>query len=591
MIASYPTITAHLWQSTLFAAAIGLLTLLLKRNPARMRYWVWLAALMKFLVPFGVLVSLGVHLGMPGRARKAPLVALPAISLLMGEMSERALPVMKDGLAPRQPTNVSLPAILFGVWACGFLVIGCRWVQWWMRVRADVRAASRLPMEIGIPVVSSPVLREPGVFGIFRPVLLLPAGMAEQLNEAEWKAILAHELCHARCYDNLTAAVYMLVETIFWFHPLVWWIGKRLATERELACDEEVLRLGSEPKVYAEGILKVCELYLESPLECVAGVTGSNLRRRIRAIMTHRGTEKVSMAKKLALAVAGMAAIALPVGVGMMNAPAIHAESAGKPSFEVATVKPSADGSIRAGPGPLPGGRVKATSVTLKMLMAIAYNVREENILGGPNWIATDRWNIEAKAEEGSMPPGGWPEWLEPDQPLTLMVQSLLEDRFQLKARRESKEAPVYELSVSKTGPKMKLSDDQASVVLSAELPQRGGSPPRGSMRLNPRAGYLAGNGMAVAKLAGILSEPGVLGRPVTDKTELKGLYDFILEWTPESGQGPVAPGVSEPASPTAISAPSIFTAIQEQLGLKVESAKGPVEVLIIDRVQKPTGN
>jgi uncharacterized protein (TIGR03435 family) len=286
------------------------------------------------------------------------------------------------------------------------------------------------------------------------------------------------------------------------------------------------------------------------------------------------------MAKKLAMTAAGMASLALPIGVGMMSAPAIHAQSAGRPSFEVATVKPSAAGDIRSGPGPLPGGRVRARSVTLKILMAVAYNVREENISGGPNWIATDRWDIEANADEGNKPSGDGLN-VEPDQPLTLMLQSLLEDRFQLKVHRGTREAPVYELGVAKNGLRMKLSAGQDLV---------GRGVPRGSMMLSPRTGYLAGNGIAVAKLAGILSEPEVLGRPVIDRTRLGGLYDFMLEWTPEPGQGPVALGVSD-APPTQSADISIFTAIQEQLGLKVESSKGPVGVLIIDSVQTPNGN
>jgi hypothetical protein len=185
-----------------------------------------------------------------------------------------------------------------------------------------------MPIEIGIPVVSTHVLNEPGVFGAFRPVLLLPEGMGEHLSKAEWEAILAYELCHVRYYDNLTAAIYMLVETLFWFHPLVWWMGKRLIAEREFACDEEVLRLGSEPKVYAEGILKVCELYLESPLECVAGAAGSNLRRRLRAIMTHRGTERMTIGKRLVLASVGTLSVALPIAAGVVNASSIRIQSA-----------------------------------------------------------------------------------------------------------------------------------------------------------------------------------------------------------------------------------------------------------------------
>ena len=108
--------------------------------------------------------------------------------------------------------------------------------------------------------MSAPGLVEPGVFGIFRPVLLLPEGIAERLDQAQLEAILAHELCHIRRRDNLTAAIHMAVQATFWFHPLVWWLGARLVDERERACDEEVLRLGNKPQVYAEGILNVCKL-------------------------------------------------------------------------------------------------------------------------------------------------------------------------------------------------------------------------------------------------------------------------------------------------------------------------------------------
>src|SRR4029077_8104902 len=99
---------------------------------------------------------------------------------------------------------------------------------------------------------------------------------------------LAHELCHVRHRDNLTAAIHMLVEALFWFYPPVWWLGARLIDERERACDEEVLHLGGEPQVYAEGILKVCKSYLETPMACVSGISGSDLKKRIMRIMAKR---------------------------------------------------------------------------------------------------------------------------------------------------------------------------------------------------------------------------------------------------------------------------------------------------------------
>jgi uncharacterized protein (TIGR03435 family) len=253
-----------------------------------------------------------------------------------------------------------------------------------------------------------------------------------------------------------------------------------------------------------------------------------------------------------------------------------------KRSFEVASVKPSADGEVRTY-GPRPGDRFVAIKCTVKTVIALAYNVREDKISGGPNWIGTDTWSIEAKAEEGSIPTGTWPDPAVPDHPLTLMVQSLLEDRFHLKVRKETRELPVYELMVVKNGPKMMLTARKES--------DRHGVP-SGAMRLNPAAGFLWANGVPVSRLAEALSEPRILGRPVIDKTGLNGLYDFTLEWSPEPGLGPVMPVVSEPRLPSdASSRPPNLVAIQEQLGLKVESAKAPVGVLVIDNIERPTKN
>ncbi len=566
MITLYSTLIVHLWQSTLFAAVAGLLTLLLKRNQARTRYWVWLAALVKFLIPFGVLVSLGGHLGAPRWTPKASAIMEPTISFVMGDVGQSTL---TTALAAPQPTNDRLPALLFGVWAFGFLVILSRWLLRWMQVRADVRAGSRLSIEVGIPVVSSPVLREPGVFGILRPVLLLPKGMAEHLSKAEREAILAHELCHARCYDNLTAAIYMLVETIFWFHPLVWWIGKRLVAERERACDEEVLRLGSEPKVYAEGILKVCELYLESPLECVAGVTGSNLRRRIHAIMTHRGTERMKMGKKLALAVAGTVALAVPIGIGIMNSPVLLAQSPQVSAFEVASVR-----VLQGGPPDSfflglrrSGGRISWTT-NLGLLLRYAYNL--------PDWriVRTDKdqsfYAIDATMDTSAT-----------EDQVRLMLQTLLADRFKLVSHREAREVQGYALALAKNGPKIKSS-------LPGELhpmPEyAAGKPPdpfEGRVFVSMEGkgtSALTGRGVSTAQLAETLS--ATLGTLVLDQTGMTGNYYFGFKF------------LSVQNNPSdEVEGSTIFSALQDELGLKLEKQKGPIEVLVIDHVERPSEN
>jgi uncharacterized protein (TIGR03435 family) len=254
-------------------------------------------------------------------------------------------------------------------------------------------------------------------------------------------------------------------------------------------------------------------------------------------------------------------------------------------SFEVTSVKPSADGETRTF-GPRPGGRFLAKHVTLRTLIALAYNVREDRISGGPDWINTAPWNVEGKAREGSVSPGAWPDfWPDPAHPddiLTPMVASLLEERFQLKARRQMQEAPVYELRVEKKGAKLKSTANQEFV---------GRGAPRGTMLLNIRLGYFAGNGLPVARLALALSEPGALGRPVIDKTGLTGSYDFVLEWAPAPELSPAPPSVPTLTPDAAASRPSIFGALEEQLGLKVESTKGPVPAVVIEHVAKPSEN
>ena len=293
-----------------------------------MRYWLWFSASFKFLVPFALLMSLG-------RLAPAPakVIAPVTVSVAVEQIAE-----------PFPETSTFVPAVrrnidwLPMVWACGFAAVV--WVRFrgWLCVRRAIRTSTPLDIPVPVRVRSSPGLIEPGVVGWWRPILLLPAGIAERLTASQLEAVLAHELCHVRRRDNLFASIHMVVEAIFWFYPLVWWIGARLVEERERACDEEVLRLGNTPRDYAEAIVNVCKLYVESPLVCVSGVTGADIKKRIEDIMTNRLALNLNFTRKLALAVLGMAALAAPIVVGVLNAPIIHAQSAG-PKFEVASIK------------------------------------------------------------------------------------------------------------------------------------------------------------------------------------------------------------------------------------------------------------
>jgi TonB family protein len=189
-------------------------------------------------------------------------------------------------------------------------------------LRAVLRRAERDPNPltndgIRIEIVRTDAPLEPGVVGLFRSVLLLPRGLENRLTTQQLGAILAHEICHVRRRDNLTATVHMLVEAIFWFYPLVWWIGARLIDERERACDEMVVACGHDPATYAEGILNVCEHYTGSPLRCAAGISGSDLNRRITQSMWYRGMNSLKLAKKFFLGAAGAATFASPLLAGL----------------------------------------------------------------------------------------------------------------------------------------------------------------------------------------------------------------------------------------------------------------------------------
>ena len=209
-----------------------------------------------------------------------------------------------------------------------------------------------------LDVRATPGLLEPGIVGIWRPVLLLPVGLESTLSADQLHAVVAHEMHHIRRRDNLTSALHMVVEVLCWFHPLVWWVGARLIDERERACDEHVLASGAEPDVYAEGILNVCKRYVELPVACVSGVTGSDLKKRINAILAGQVGLALSGARKAVLVLAAAAALAEPVVAGMLTAPLRTstqvAPTANTQKFEVASIKPCEPGP--AAPGARSGG-------------------------------------------------------------------------------------------------------------------------------------------------------------------------------------------------------------------------------------------
>jgi bla regulator protein BlaR1 len=353
-----PAMANHLWQSTLFALLAAILTLAFKKNQARIRHSLWLVASLKFLIPFSLLMSLGSRLA-------SPRFSLSGRSGLFSAVEGFSQPFTFVVVTPVNHTASAaylltlLPRLIAALWLCGFVTVLILWSVRWRRVAAAVNRASpaeqgrevdalrQLERIGGVPrpitlLLSRESAMEPGIFGIVRPVLLWPAPISEHLQDSHLQAILAHEVSHVRRRDNLAAAMHMAVEAIFWFHPMVWWLGARLLEERELACDEEVLQLGNSPSIYAESILKTCEFCVGAPLACVSGVTGAELKKRIVHIMTPNRAEKLGRGRKLLLASVGVVSVLGPVLFGLWNTPRLRAQSPERPNPQATTVDSAA---------------------------------------------------------------------------------------------------------------------------------------------------------------------------------------------------------------------------------------------------------
>ncbi len=648
----------HLWQSTLFAVAASLLTLALRRNSARVRYILWLAASLKFLVPFSVLIVIGSHLSWRHTSpQTAGLYLVEELGQPFTQSPQVARPAVLASSAAG--TLIHWLPLLLALWVCGFLVVLCIWTARWWGISAAIRKSVPLSegrelstlrrierlagLRQGMRLFLSRASMEPGVFGILRPVLLWPDSISEHLDDAHLEAILAHELCHVRRRDNLAAAAHMLVEAIFWFHPLVWWLGSRLIEEREHACDEAVLELGSHRHIYAESILKVCEFCLSSPLTCVSGVTGADLKKRMVHIMTDRIAHKLDITRQLLLGTAAVTALAAPLIFGLFSATSTRAEAQTDGSlpavqFESVSIKPVVP-DPGVGPGPVnrvfrlmfPPDGFSAKGVTMRMLIREAFGIEDDRIVGAPEEFDSQAYDIEAKldasttAQLRSLPNG------QRKLANQKILQALLADRFKLSFHNESKGLTSYSLVVAPNGPKLQKSSSsgehsamfqvgvpgdsqkvmtqrrmEAGETADQEPPMGTGvnaapaNAPRMLMTAKLPGGQMAAVGLPMGELAHFLSRE--LGATVIDKTNLPGEYDVTLHWAPNDPPNGMrfrtgtpagaSPGTaSGPEQDTASRAHALAATLQQQLGLTLHQQTGPVDALVIDHVEQPAAN
>jgi uncharacterized protein (TIGR03435 family) len=264
---------------------------------------------------------------------------------------------------------------------------------------------------------------------------------------------------------------------------------------------------------------------------------------------------------------------------------ALFFQAASKPQFDVASIKPAAPDQRNMSIRTLPGGTVNINNLSLKEIMVLAWRIQPYQISGGLPWIESEHWDISAKPDT---PPK--------QEELQLMIQALLADRFQLKTHFETKELPIYALVPArkdgKLGPNLTEAKEGSCAKFDPtqpRTPQAPGAPPVlncEQQMMSPRS--LTAISVPVGNIVPMLAR--MLGRTIIDKTGLKGNYDFKVEWTPDESQTAMLPP-DAPKPPPDGQGPSIFTALQEQLGLKLESQKGPVQILVIDRAERPSEN
>jgi bla regulator protein blaR1 len=301
--------------------------------------------------------------------------------------------------------------------------------------------------------------------------------------------------------------------------------------------------------------------------------------------MTNRATRNRG---RLLLNVVLALTVADPLSIGQANAAAPQAQGAAAqlPVFEVSTVKPnkSGDGGTRIMFTP---DGVSYTGIPVQMLLRDAFGVEDDRILGAPGWVTTDRFDIEAKVDASDAPKL---KDLKFEQRRQMLVP-LLVDRFNLKFHDEIKELPTYALVIAKSGTKLHEAKPGDTYPNGMKGPD--GQAHAGAMMMG--RGKITGQGVSIAMLLGALLRQGI-DRTVVDRTGLTGNYDFTLEWTPDNAP-PAMTGGSEGGRPVnsapsqSDAGPSIYTALEEQLGLKLESQKGPVDVIVIDHVEQPSPN
>jgi uncharacterized protein (TIGR03435 family) len=580
-----------LWQGVLVGAMLWIILLWLRDRPATERYVAsCLALLVLCLLPVLTVLALltaDVHMD----AASTTTAASAATPVLV---PQTLLQIWMVPDAPRQPWLDMIEGWALPIWTAGVLLLSLRLVGSWIHARGITRTATagdegtsvavarireRLAISRQVRVAVSSRVEGPSVIGWLRPIILLPMA-AMGLTPQQTEAVLAHELAHVRRHDYVINMLQVLAEALFFYHPVVWWISRCIRLEREVCCDAIAIGAAGDAIGYARALTELAKRQL-TPRLSMAAARGP-LVYRVQRLIGHRSAD-LAPAMLPGLAAIGIAAVAVALNAGL------HAQDGGAspdpPRFDVTSVKVnrSNDGIIFDQQA---HGRVTAHGYSLRALIQSAYQVQEFQIIGGPDWIDRERFDVSATSPDDP----SLDRHTQGPSVRTLMMRSLLTDRFGLAVHKETRERPVFALVPSRRdaslGPRLRHASVDCAVAKGDDACGTTVAP-----------GFVKGRGITLPQFATALSKltntGSSLNRLVVDRSGISGRFNLDLQFTPDRipNWSPGALADSAGIPPVDPQGASIFTSIQEQLGLKLEPQNAPVEVLVIDRVSHPTEN
>ena len=630
-----PVLLAVFWKSGIvLGAALGIARMLNKRSADLRRLVLSVAIVVLFIAAAVSPVLPQWTAAAPSWFQRPAMAALgvaPRSSAAGGDAMEVTATDRGPMAGPTSPPRAGLDTWLLPLlWFAGAAVLLARFAIN-LRALRRLRKTSKAVTDVGliesagrrgtaIRVRRHDAIGAPVTWGIVRPIILVPTAF-EGLPPESRDAAIRHEAAHIQTHDFLMRSMAEIARALIWFQPLVWVVWRQLREEQELACDNYVLAAGGKPSAYAKLLLDWDARRNTDILAAVGMAHESCLKRRLYALLDpdlRRDTvARVEIAGTLFVALAGalpLAAIGFQEATPIRSAPAqlprptqtAHSPGeppqattapAARPRFEVVSIKPcnpTVASGTRVSGGDSSPGRLRIDCGILADtdhtgLIQIAYNryatgkltsTKMIPIEGGPDWIHSARYNIQAESE-------GHESVLMMQGP---MLQTVLEDRFHLRVHRETRQGPVYELAMGKASPNLKRLPEGTCT------PAAVGSP----LPVLPEGGRLCRNmafprgvrieGGTLSTLADLLGM--ILDRPVVDKTGMTGYFEIQLAFSPTDSlaPGPMPIDGGAPAARTP-EGPDIFQAVQQQLGLRLVPAKGPVDVLVIDHVERPSEN